>query len=446
MPKPEANPLDAWTAAKLGGAGRSFARDELIGYQMRRLRETVAWARRLSPFYRDLLGGIDETALAGPNDLRRLPFTTAEDLRRNHPPLLCVSQSEISRVVTLDTSGTSGASKRLFFTAADQEATLDFFHHGMRLPARAGERVAILFPGERPGSVGDLLAAALGRLGAIPIPAGWPHHPAETAALLRRERPDVVAGAPVPMLAVARHGAAAGLPPLAVKRVLLSSDHAAASLRQALKNLWGCEIFEHYGMTEMGLGGGVDCRAHAGYHMRESELLIEVVDPQNGEPLAIGESGEVVFTTLNRRGMPLIRYRTGDISRLLPGTCACRSPLARLERIHRRAGGGIRLTETGELTIADLDQALFALDDIADFSAVFRSGAAPTLHLELTRIDPGRAAEAALLAAARAELESIGVLAEAMQSRALRLEVTASPDNALPHRTGKRGIGAETAS
>ncbi|HEY8907860.1 MAG TPA: AMP-binding protein, partial [Rhodoferax sp.] len=262
------NPLDAWTAAKIGCRGPVFSRAELTDYQLLRLTDTVAWAKQRSPFYRRQLKHIEVTTRVTLDELRQLPFTTAEDVRRNAPPLLCLSQSDISHVVTLDTSGTSGPPKRLFFTADEQEATTDFFHHGMCLSAHPGDRVLILFPGERPGSVGDLLAKALLRLGATPIMVGWPQDPAVAAVLLRQERPDVVAGTPVAMLAVARHSAVMGLPPLRIQRVLLSADHAAASVRRHLTALWGCEIFEHYGMTEMGLGGGVDCTAHSGYHMR----------------------------------------------------------------------------------------------------------------------------------------------------------------------------------
>lgn len=431
-----ANPLDAWTAAKLGRNGSSWSHSDLAAFQTIRLRETVAWAKQRSPFYKRLLANFDVATLDRPDGLHHLPFTTAEDLRRNDPSLVCLSQSEISHVVTLDTSGTSGAPKRLFFTSEDMEATTDFFLHGMHLPARAGDRVLILFPGERPGSVGDLLAKALLRMGATPIIAGWPQDPAATAALLRREHPDVVAGMPVPMLAVARHTAAAGLPPIRIKRVLLSADHVADSVRQSLAKLWGCEIFEHYGMTEMGLGGGVDCTAHAGYHMRESELLIEVIDPASGEPVAKGETGEVVFTTLNRRGMPLIRYRTGDLSRLLSGTCACGSPLVRLERLHRRIGGGIRLDGGSELTIAMLDECLFDIDDVADFNAVYRDETPSRLDLEVTAVNGGAMDEIRLQAAVRKALAGIPHLATA----SIRLTVSVSPDRSIPRRAGKRTI------
>ena len=435
-----ANPLDIWTATKLGRTGSSWSRTELTAYQSARLREIVAWAKQHSPFYRWLLESYDIATLDRPDGLHHLPFTTAEDLRRNNPPLVCLSQSEISHVVTLDTSGTSGIPKRLFFTAEEQEATTDFFHHGMQLPARAGERVMILFPCERPGSVGDLLAKAVLRLGATPILAGWPQDPAATAALLRREQPDVVAGVPVPMLAVARHTAVDNQPLVRIKRVLLSADHAAGSIRRGLAGLWGCEIFEHYGMTEMGLGGGVDCAAHTGYHMRESELLIEIINPANGIPVAAGELGEVVFTTLTRRGMPLIRYRTGDLSRLLPGSCGCGSPLARLERLHGRLGGGITLNGTGDLTIGMLDECIFDIDGIADFNAVYRYGTPPRLDLEITPINAKSVDETNLQEAVRTALARIPQLAAASTEHRVRLTVIVSPDRHIPRRAGKRTI------
>ena len=435
-----ANPLDAWTAEQIGHPRLPLARADLLGYQLTQLRATVVWAKQYSPFYRRQLSRFDETSLTALDDLRRLPFTTADDLRRNDPPLLCVSQRDISHVVTLETSGTSGPPKRLFFTSDDQAATLDFFDHGMRLPAKAGDRVLIFFPGERPGSVGDLLAKALERMGATAIPFGWPHDLATAADILRQERPDVVAGAPVPMLAVARQSAASNQRPVRVRSVLLSADHVAESVRNGLKRLWGCDVFEHYGMTEMGLGGGVECPAHDGYHMRENELLIEIIDPASGEPVASGATGEVVFTTLRRRGMPLVRYRTGDMSCLLTAPCACGSPLARLDRITRRTSGGIHLGGAGDLTIGMLDEAIFAIEDVADFEAVFRPGSIPVLKVHVRYVGYGLI-EDRLVEAVSVALNGIPLLSRSTDPV---FQVEVSRSSGTPSRAGKRAIAVES--
>lgn len=433
-----ANPLDAAAAALIGAPAGPLRHDNLRRHQFERLRDTVAWAQRKSPFYRRLLADFDAQSLCTPADLQQLPFTTADDLRRSDPPLLCVSQDEISHVVTLETSGTSGPPKRLFFTPEDQAATRDFFVHGMSVFTRPGDRVLILFPGGRAGSVGDLLAHALRGFGAEPLVAGWPQDPGGAAALLHEFRPDVVAGAPVAVLAVARHGATLG--PARVRSALLSSDRAGACLRAALAATWHCEIFDHYGMTETGLGGGVHCGAHAGYHMREAELLFEIVDPASSAPVADGETGEVVFTTLTRRGLPLIRYRTGDLSRIVPGPCPCGSPLLRLDRIGGRLQGGVDLG-VGPLDMAALDETLFALPHVIDFSASYRPGASATLHVDVATL-PDRDDGTAL----RAAIAGIPPVADALAARRLRLTVTHCADGQLRTRVGKRHIAVDNAA
>ncbi len=98
----------------------------------------------------------------------------------------------------------------------------------------------------------------------------------------------------------------------------------------------GCEVFAHSGLTETGFGGGVECGAHQGYHLREADLFVEIVDPGTGRPLPDGEPGEIVVSTLCRLAMPLIRYRTGDLGHLLPGPCVCGSPFRRLGAVAGR--------------------------------------------------------------------------------------------------------------
>ena len=262
------------------------------------------------------------------------PFTTAEDIREHSLQLLCVSQDEIGRVVTLDTSGTTGKSKRIYFTPSDQELTIDFFQQGMSTLAEAGDRVMILLPCEREGSVGDLLAAALARLGVTPVRQGIVRNIPETLNIMHKEECKFLVGIPVQVLALARYADVAGIP-IRLKSVLLSTDHVPAVIVREMEHLCGCRVFEHYGMTEMGLGGGVECEAHSGYHLRESDLFFEIVDDA-GNLVPEGQEGEVVFTTLTRQGMPLIRYRTGDVSSFIPGSCNCGSVVRRLDRITKR--------------------------------------------------------------------------------------------------------------
>jgi phenylacetate-coenzyme A ligase PaaK-like adenylate-forming protein len=161
-------------------------------------------------------------------------------------------------------------------------------------------------------------------------------------------------------------------------------DHVPQAIVQAVEASWGCRVYNHYGMTEMGLGGGVECQARRGYHLREADLYMEVIEPINGRTVSEGEYGEVVFTTLTRRGIPLIRYRTGDISRFIPGDCPCGTILQTLEKVHDRISNRVDLGDGCCLTMADLDEALFPIDGVWNFTAsLSREGEMDHLHVEV---------------------------------------------------------------
>lgn len=358
-------PIEPWTANKIGRTGQAITRADIEAYQLEKLRATLGLVSVKSRFYRRQLAGV-ALDLAGLADVARLPLTTADDIREDPLQFLCVSQDDILRVVTLDTSGTSGKPKRIYFTRADQERIIEFFRVGMSTFTEHGDRVLILLPGETPGSIGDLLALALDRLDAVGIQHGPVRDPAETLDVMRRERIDVIVGLPTHVLSLVRQP---GQPEFRLKSALLVSDYVPDAIKRAVEDAWSCAVFNHYGMTEMGLAGGVECEAHRGYHFREVDLYVEIVDPVTGLPLPDGEYGEVVFTTLTREGMPLIRYRTGDVSRFIPEQCPCGTHLKTLERLTHRLSGRAAIGN-GVLTMADLDEALFSVEEVLDYSAV----------------------------------------------------------------------------
>jgi phenylacetate-coenzyme A ligase PaaK-like adenylate-forming protein len=337
--------------------------------------------------------------------------------------MLCVPAGEVDRIITLPTSGTTGEPKRIHFTAADQELTLDFFHHGMSVLVRPGQRVLILLPGERPGSVGDLLRRGLERMDVQGVVHGPVADPEQALRVLRAGRFDCVVGIPVQVLGLARRDAAAGAP-VTLESVLLSTDQAPRSLVGAIEGVWGCRVFDHYGTTEMGLGGGVECEALDGCHLREADLLFEVVDPETGAAAPDGEYGEVVFTTLTREAMPLLRYRTGDRGRFLTEPCPCGTPLRRLERVHARYCGRARLRGGGFADQAAVDEPLFALPPVLDVRAgLRREPDTDVLDVEVLASGAG----APLLEAATAALESAPALAGAVAARRLRVDVAVTP-------------------
>lgn len=344
-------PLDLWLARQCGASCAGELPEKLAAAQAALLRSTLRQALR-GAFYARHLRECD-LDINRVDDLERLPFTTAEDLR-NWGDFLCVSQGDVQRMVTLHTSGTTGQPKRLAFTDADLARTRDFFAVGMSQLVGAGQRLAVLLPGaERPDGVADLLRQALSAAGVdVLAPPPEVHEaPSVTAApcaepgkalaqWLEQTKPHCLVAAPAQLALLLKHFSDQG--PRGLAGILTSAEPLDEALRQALHRAWQCEILDHYGLTETAYGGAVECPAHQGFHVRELDVLIEIVDISGNKVLAQGAEGEVVITTLQRQAMPLVRYRTGDVACLLSAPCGCGSPLRRLGpvrgRIERKSG------------------------------------------------------------------------------------------------------------
>ncbi|MDR2945447.1 MAG: AMP-binding protein [Candidatus Adiutrix sp.] len=362
-----------------------------------KLAETAEWAAAESPWYRRLLRDVDVPALAAElrtiardNDPRRaadlldaLPFTTQADLAADSNAFLAVGQGEVEGLVSVPTSGTSGPVKRIGSTEGDQGETVAFFKYGMRfLVAPGRDRVALAMSPARPGNVGDLLGRALARWGIPFLAHGFV--PAEAGEAgrwldeLRAWGPTCLVGVPPQMLALSRHEKSG----LRLKTMLLSGDAADGPLVAELeRNFPGCRVFRHYGLTETGLGGAVECGQRAQPHLRD-DLWAEIID-QRGRPVEEGREGEIVLTPLTRRGLPLLRYRTGDEGALLPGPCPCGSVMPRLKVLGRLDDRII--TPSGRaLRVADLEAPLLGLPFVRDFAPRLHSGSPGGLCLLLT--------------------------------------------------------------
>jgi phenylacetate-CoA ligase len=266
--------------------------------------------------------------------------------------------------------------------------------------------------------VGDLLRNALALMGVAGVVHG-PIRDIKTAiGQIIDGAIDSLVGIPAQVLALARHPDSARIPPGRIRSILLSTDYVPRAVTAALRQTWDCDVFQHYGMTEMGYGGGVGCAAHDGYHLREADLLFEIVDPVTGQPVRDGRQGEVVFTTLNRRAMPLIRYRTGDLAAWIEAPCPCGSVLRRMGWVQGRRRDKIRLADGSLLDPTDLDEALFPLPEVIDFQAAV--GSTPEgdlLHVTLCTHRSGNDLTARALAA----LNRVPLIRSALAGGALRV-------------------------
>ena len=329
-------------------------RETIEAIQLKKLNRLLAREKERGGYYRDLPERLFSLA-----DLPSLPFTTDEQLAANAPGLLLRSQSEISRVLSDATSGTTGAAKRVFYTEGDCERTVELFMAGLGELIFPGSVTMILFPFTGPFGLGELIAEAVSRLGARPLKLGASGSYGEWSEILEKERPDSFVGMPVQLLRLLRVCGRGSL-----KRALVSGDLCPAAVIEGCESILGSRLFPHYGSREMALGGAITCPAHAGMHLRENHVIAEIVD-EDGKPLPPGEYGELVITTIGMEAMPLIRYRTGDYTRILPGKCPCGSEALRLDTVSRRDGGE---------EMAALDETLFRLPFVADYRAERKNG------------------------------------------------------------------------
>lgn len=302
------NSLDKWVDAKTGGMS-------LCEYQQGKLQDTIDYVKENSKFYKEKLAGFD---LFG----AEIPFTTCGEFYGNESSFVCVRQDEISRIVT--TSGSEGEPKRVYFTLEDQDTIVDHFYYGMQNLIDAEDIFMVLLPHERPGSVGDLLSVAVERLGAKVIRCGIPDGNTMNGVTS-------MVGLPGDIETLARNTKGYDR----MKSVLLTASYVTEGSRQAVRDIWKAKPFEHYGMTEMGFGGAVSCSELEGMHLRECDIYFEIITP-DGEVISDETPGELVFTTLTRKGMPLVRYRTGDITHWINKPCRCGSELKRIARVGDR--------------------------------------------------------------------------------------------------------------
>ncbi|MDR2819283.1 MAG: phenylacetate--CoA ligase [Desulfovibrio sp.] len=307
--------------------------------QLEGLRATVRRARN-SPQYRRLLDrcGVQEEDIKSLEDLRRLPTVDVEDLREGYPlPLLCIPEKDIVRVHA--SSGTTGKRKILAYSRRD----IDTFSLQM---ARCFELSGLTRDDRMQIAVGyGLWTAGIGfqlgseRLGMLTVPVGPGN--LEMHLQLLKDMGSTCFGATASMsLLLAEEVERAGLrKDLRLRKVICGAEPRSEKMRLTIENKLGLEgSHDIGGMTEMyGPGTAIDCDAHTGLHYWADLFIIEVLDPATLEPVPEGETGEMVVTSLCKEAVPLLRYRTHDLTRLLPGRCPCGLNMPRHDSILGRS-------------------------------------------------------------------------------------------------------------
>lgn len=292
----------------------------LVGtIQERRLRRAVRDIATHSPFYRERFAasGLDPRAIRTVADLAGLPFTTAADLR-DWRRFLAVPDKELGAVFT--TSGTTGEPKRIYYTVRDLTVITNLSAVALRV-GHPGRLVALVaLPSANGFWIGSAIAGrTVERAGGLPLPAGA-GDPGEVLRWLERFEPNVLISSPSYAAILTAEAARRGVR-CRLAKILLGGETLTADLRAHLADYWGALLFDSYGSTEIGGAQTIALPACTALNVNDLHLVTEIVDPVTGRP---AEAGELVFTTLVREAMPILRYRSGDLARW--ADCPCGLP------------------------------------------------------------------------------------------------------------------------
>ncbi len=327
----------------------TLSRAEIEALQLERLQDTVKRAYEHVEPYRKKMeeAGVRPEDIKTLDDLKRLPFTTKQDMRDNYPyGLFAVSRKKLRRIHA--SSGTTGKPTVVGYTAHD----LDVWSECVaRLAAAAGacedDIAQICFGyGMFTGALG--LHKGLERVGAAIVPSSTGNTEKQLMYMKDFETTLLVA-TPSYAMRIAEVAKEIGIDPrkdLKVEKLVLGSELMTEAMRSELHKVWGddVKITQNYGMSElMGPGVSGECLELRGMHINEDHFIAEVIDPKTGEVLPPGEKGELVVTCITKEALPLIRYRTRDITRLMYEPCPCGRTTARMENLSGRTDDMLKI-------------------------------------------------------------------------------------------------------
>lgn len=314
--------------------------EELSEIQLKGLQWTVEHAYHGSKVYRSKLDAahVKPQDIQTLDDLKRLPFTTSKDLAEDYPfPLLCVPMSQVVRIHA--SSGTTGKRKVLCYSQKDIDDWAHFFARCYEMADLTKEDRVQICVGYGVWTAGVGFQLGCERFGAMAVPAGPGNLEMQMEFLVDFQSTVMCCTASMGLL-LAEEVERRGLrDKISLKRMIYGSERSSDAMRNRIKDLLGLsDMYDIPGMTELyGPGTGLECSAHDGMHYWADYYILEILDPDTLEPVPAGEVGEMVVTTLRKEAVPLIRYRTRDLTALKTGPCRCGSLLPRHDRILGRS-------------------------------------------------------------------------------------------------------------
>ncbi len=316
----------------------TMERGELQKLQFTKLKKALDDAAS-TPFYGKVFRdkGVDLSNITTLDHLKDLPFTTKHDLRLSYPDgMVSVPQSEVVRMHA--SSGTTGKSTVIFYTQNDINSWANQVARAMYSTGATKDDTFQNMMGYGLFTGGLGLHYGAERLGCMVIPSSTGNS-LKQIQLIQDFNTSIIHITPSYALHLVEVIENQGINPhdLNIKKAYFGAEPYSEATKEKLEALWGLDAYNFYGLSEMnGPGVASDCRCKCGMHIVEDSYIVEIIDPVTEESLPDGEEGEMVITHINREAMPVIRYRTRDLTRIIPEQCECGRTHRRIERIKGR--------------------------------------------------------------------------------------------------------------
>ena len=293
--------------------------------QFTKLKVLLQRLQQNSPFYQHKFKATGFTIedIQTPEDIANIPFTTKEELREAYPlNIQAVPEEEVVRIHS--SSGTTGKPIIIPYTVQDVNDWAEMMRRCMAIAGLTAKDRIQITPGYGLWTAGIGFQAGAEKLGAMAIPMGPGNTEKQLQMMIDLQATALCATSSYALL-LAEEIRKRGLKHMIkLKKAIIGSERWGEKMRTRISEELGVELYDIYGLTEIyGPGISISCSAGTGLHYWDDYLLFEIINPQTGEPMADGEYGELVITTLTKEGAPLLRYRTRDITRMLPGECTC---------------------------------------------------------------------------------------------------------------------------
>jgi len=318
-----------------------ISRESLEKLQLSRLKETLRRVYSFSPFYKNLFKkeGLTPSKIKSLKDLPLIPFTARKDLRENFPyGLLSIPLNDVVRLHT--STGTTGKPKAVFFSRNDINSSAELIARSMKMTGAEKGDVFQNMMGYGLFTGGLISHYGAERLGLLVIPTGAGNTERQIE-LMFDFKTTVVHITPSYALYLADVMEEKGFNPkkdFNLRILYLGAEPYSEKTREKIERIFTVDAYNSYGLSEMnGPGVAFECEYKEGMHLWEDNFIMEIIDPSTGEPLEEGEEGELVLTSINKEAMPIIRYRTGDLTYIYPEKCKCGRVHRRISRIKGRA-------------------------------------------------------------------------------------------------------------